>query len=183
MSKVFRAKDHTKDGAKPDGSIKTRGMEVIEDDPDTAWGMWDSALADMDSKFVPLPPGEDEALGARAVTGPDSHDGLTEPAALEEETPEQKRAKALETVEMHHPRVAHTIGTLWGYKECSTYIYKLLMNGGDGMGSARLGFHQDAADAMLLLAQLHDVQFGACEDSHAPGYGNPAVRAGFDGAR
>ena len=27
-----------------------RGLEVIEDDQETGWGLWDSALADLDSK-------------------------------------------------------------------------------------------------------------------------------------
>ena len=183
MSNVSRGNGHTKNDAKPEGVIKTRGLEVIEDDPDTAWGMWDSALADMDSKFVPLPPDEDGVPGGSARTAPDAHDGLTEPAALEVKTPEQQKTNVLETVEMHHPRVAHTIRTLWGHKECSAYIYQLLMNGGDGMGRARLGFHQDAANAMLVLAELHDLQFGACDDGVPLGFANPVVRAGIDGAR
>ena len=35
------------------------------------------------------------------------------------------------------------------------------MNGGDGMGHARIGFNQDAAEAMLILADLHDALYGA----------------------
>ena len=50
---------------------------------------------------------------------------------------EQKKAEALAVVEQHHQRIANTIRTLWGYKECSVYINKLIMNGGDGMGNAR----------------------------------------------
>ena len=183
MSNVFRDKGNTKDGAKSQGCVKTRGIEVIEDDPDTVWGMWDSALADMDSQFLPLPDKDTETLGAGARTTTDSYDGLTQPAPLEVEAPERQKTRALEVVETHHPRVAHTIRTLWGHKECSMYIYKLLINGGDGMTRARLGFRQDAADAMLLLAELHDSQFGAADDGASLGYFNPAVRAGLDGAR
>ncbi len=63
------------------------------------------------------------------------------------------------------------------------YICKLLMNGGDGMGRARAGFHHHAADAMLVLAELHDFQFGCSDDGRSLGYANPAVRAGIDGPR
>ena len=84
----------------------------------------------------------------------------TAPMALEEMTPEQRKQMALEIVDLHHPRIANTIRTLWGYKECGVYINKLIMSGGDGMGHARVGFHQDAVEAMLVLSDLHDAEFG-----------------------
>jgi hypothetical protein len=64
---------------------------------------------------------------------------------------------------LHHRRIANTIRTLWGYKECSIYINKLIMAGGDGMGQSRVGFNQDAVQAMLALSDIHDAQFGAPE--------------------
>jgi hypothetical protein len=68
---------------------------------------------------------------------------------------------ALATVEQHHQRIANTIRTLWGYRECSVYINRLIMAGGDGMGHARVGFNQEAVAAMLALSDIHDAEFGA----------------------
>jgi hypothetical protein len=75
-------------------------------------------------------------------------------------TLEQRKNVALATVEQHHQRVANTIRTLWGYRECSVYINRLIMAGGDGMGNARVGFNQDAVAAMLALSDVHDAEFG-----------------------
>ncbi|MBK7051612.1 MAG: hypothetical protein IPH54_13145 [Rhodoferax sp.] len=49
---------------------------------------------------------------------------------------------ALQTVERHHSRVAGAIRNMWGYKECCEYINKLMMEGNDDRGRARMGFHQ-----------------------------------------
>jgi hypothetical protein len=72
----------------------------------------------------------------------------------------QRRDAALLVVDRHHHRVANTIRTMWGYKECSVYINKLVMAGGDGMGQARVGFNQEAVEAMLALSDIHDAEFG-----------------------
>jgi hypothetical protein len=85
----------------------------------------------------------------------------TEPMALEELTLEQRKKLALETVDLYHHRIANTIRTMWGYRECSVYINKLIMAGGDGMGHARVGFNQEAVEAMLALSDIHDAEFGA----------------------
>jgi len=86
----------------------------------------------------------------------------TAPAPLNPELSLQQRKEiALQTVEQHHQRISNTIRTLWGYRECSVYINKLIMAGGDGMGHARIGFNQDAVQAMLALSDIHDAEFGA----------------------
>lgn len=162
-----------KDGkAPPKDAVPARGLEVIEDDPDTAWGLWDSALAEQDSRFqqeatapasaaVPLA-GADNPLPTLEI---DIGNATTQPTALEDMTPEQRKEAALKIVESHHQRIANTIRTLWGYKECSVYINKLIMNGGDGMGKSRIGFNQEAAEAMLVLADIHDSLYGANVDA------------------
>ena len=66
---------------------------------------------------------------------------------------------ALRTVERHHSRVAGAIRNMWGYKECCEYINKLMMEGNDDRGRARMGFHQEAVDAMLVLIAIHEKQF------------------------
>lgn len=149
---------------------KSRGLEVIEDDPDTAWGLWDSALAAQDSRFHAEGPTSvtqsavEPAPVAQAPLDLDIGNAPTQPMGLDEMTPERRKDAALVVVETHHQRIAHTIRTLWGYKECSVYINKLIMNGGDGMGHARIGFNQDAVEAMLALADMHDAIYGAAVD-------------------
>jgi len=66
---------------------------------------------------------------------------------------------ALQTVERHHSRVAGAIRNMWGYKECCEYINKLMMEGNDDRGRARMGFHQEAVEAMLVLITIHEKQF------------------------
>jgi len=85
----------------------------------------------------------------------------TVPMELEELSLEERKKRALDTVDLHHHRIANTIRTMWGYRECSVYINKLIMAGGDGMGHARVGFNQEAVEAMLALSDIHDAEFGA----------------------
>lgn len=161
-------------------AVDSRGLEVTEDDPDTAWSRWDEALAEQDSKLLglvssaPLPvvPGI-VAMG----------DEPTQPMGLDELTPEQRKNRALQVVEMHHRRIANTISTLWGYKECSLYINKLILEGEDRQGHARAGFNKDAVDAMLVLTNLHDELFGHFDPHEGTGFGDFTVRTGWDGLR
>jgi hypothetical protein len=92
-------------------------------------------------------------------------EAATQPMELQQKTLEQRKNDALEMVELHHRRIANTIRTLWGYKECGVYINKLIMSGGDGMGHARVGFNQEAVEAMLVLSDIHDAEFGPPENS------------------
>ncbi len=195
MFSRFRGKEGTPDPKQeaPD----SRGLEVREDDPDTAWSLWDSALAEQDSRFSGLPPISAHAPLAPAAPTPmpslraeprtvqpfPELDMPTVPMGLEDATPAQRKVAALDIVELHHHRIANTIRTLWGYKECSVYINKLIMNGGDGMGNARIGFNQEAADAMMVLADLHDAEFGTSDKSGELGFADRSFNTGFDGHR
>jgi hypothetical protein len=98
-------------------------------------------------------------------------------------SPEQRKQVALQVIDTHHKRIADTIRNMWGYKECSDYINKLIMSGGDGMGHARIGFNQQAVEAMLALVEIHDAQFGAPLNSGGSGFADSSVRSGLDGAR
>jgi hypothetical protein len=199
MFSRFRGK-----GDKPEPPVEapdTRGLEVVEDDPDTAWSLWDSALADQDSRFSDLPvitePAELAApteadLSSVKVNTPESDPAIsldvnlevpTQPLGLTEMGNAQRMAAALEVVELHHHRIATTIRTLWGYKECGAYINKLIMNGGDGMGHARVGFNQQAVDAMMVLADLHDTEFGAPDPGGDIGFADSSFHAGIHGHR
>ncbi len=190
LSKFF-GKGQNADNAHQQEAQDTRGLEVTEDDPDTAWSMWDNALAEQDSRFgaaaaatkVPLPP----------ITGSATHDGQdglevdldipTQPLALQERTLEQRKNDALDVVELHHRRIANTIRTLWGYKECSAYVNKLILAGGDGMGQNRVGFNQEAVEAMLELVDVHDAIYGSFDTGGGIGFGDSSVHPGLDGSR
>jgi hypothetical protein len=168
-------------GKKPEGppeAVDSRGLEVVEDDPDTTWGLWESAVAEQDSKFSGLPAIDPSFQNTTPM-------GLQETQALsrEERTLEQRKDDALLTVELHHHRIANTIRTLWGYKECSDYISKLILAGGDGMGHARMGFNQDAANAMMLLAEIHDAQFGVAEPKGGTGFSDSVMGTGWQALR
>ena len=174
-------------GKKPDAppdAMDSRGLEVVEDDPNTAWGLWEDAVAEQDSKFSALPP-IDAAFQNTVPMGLQSDVPAQQDTSPSREarTLEQRREDALSTVELHHHRIANTIRTLWGYKECSDYISKLILSGGDGMDHARMGFNQDAANAMMLLAEIHDAQFGAAEPKGGSGFSDSVMRTGWEAMR
>jgi hypothetical protein len=132
------------------------------------------ATSNQDVRPIPAPPKSDPvAPPAAAINAPVRHlqpsseAADTFPATLPselvpmlEDGPQRQREEALAIVESRHPRISNTIRTLWGYQECSVYINRLIMAGGDGMGHARVGFNQDAVQAMLALSDLHDAEFG-----------------------
>ena len=178
MLSRFFGKGNRSAESPPKEAKDTRGLEVVEDDPDTAWSMWDSALAEQDSKQLQAPADVAVSDAANAVIvnnkpitpQPSEFDASTQPMTLDELSLEQRKERALQVVELHHRRIANTIRTLWGYKECAIYINKLIMSGGDGMGHARVGFNQEAVQAMLALADIHDAQFGAADDDGGLGF-------------
>ncbi len=168
----------------PPEAVDSRGLEVVEDDPNTAWGLWEDAVAVQDSKFMALPT-IDSGFQSTAPMGfqdaSPAQQGVSQSRELG--TLEQRKEDALSTVELHHHRIANTIRTLWGYKECSDYISKLILSGGDGMGHARMGFNQDAANAMMLLAEIHDAQFGAAEPKGGTGFSDSVMRTSWESFR
>ena len=46
-----------------------------------------------------------------------------------------------------------------------------------------MGFNQEAAEAMMVLATLHDAEFGISEDSTGTGFGGLSPRTGWDALR
>ena len=172
-------------GKKPDAppeAADSRGLEVVEDDPNTAWGLWQDAVAEQDSKFNAVP-AMDASFQSTVPAGLLDVGANPQTMSRKERTLEQRKDDALTTVELHHHRIANTIRTLWGYKECSDYISKLILSGGDGMGHSRLGFNQDAANAMMLLAEIHDAQFGIAEPKDGSGFSDSVMHTGWEALR
>lgn len=190
MFSRFLGKGDKSANASKTEAVDSRGLEVNEDDPESIWSMWDSALAEQDSRFSELPPesaaavkADGNANAAATLRVDDQHDVPTQPVALQEKTPEQRKDEAIAVVELHHQRIANTIRTLWGYKECGAYINKLIMSGGDGMGHARIGFNQDAVTAMMALSDLHEAQFGPDEMGTGMGFNGQSGFAGMHKTR
>ncbi|MBK6322185.1 hypothetical protein [Candidatus Aalborgicola defluviihabitans] len=185
MFSGFLGKGKKPDGSTPKDAADSRGLEVREDDPDTSWGLWENAVAEQDSRFSALQSGDGDApVSAHAylrteplpLVDPDP----VPPVSREERTMEQRKEDAMQVVELHHHRIANTIRTLWGNKECSVYISKLILSGSDDTGKARIGFNQEAADAMMVLADLHDALFGAVGPSANSAF---SVKTGYDALR
>lgn len=150
-------------------AVDSRGFEVIEDDADTAWSRWDMALAQEQASKLglgligqPLP-----SIHGTAPEYVGRAGEFTKPMALEDLSFEQRRTRALLVVEEHHPRVAMSIRTLWGYQECIQYVNKMILEGHDPQGRARAGFNVLAAKAMLELTEVHDAMFGSVESSRS----------------
>lgn len=147
----------------PATTPQIKGMEVVEKMPDSAWSMWDKAQADEDFRFMatdsafPLP--ELPSAAEWRASGASFTNKATTPLDTQEKTLLDPKEAALAVVAQHHVRVAHTIKALWGAPECSEYINKLIMNGYDDQGHARMGFNQSAVEAMLALDDLHEKQF------------------------
>ena len=177
LSRFFGKRDKSSDSPTKEAK-DTRGLEVTEGDPDAAWKKWDRAQAAQDvapagpgattpevpvpqQPLVPTPaPTKQPPIESQPLAQELDFVFPTVPTALEELTLDERKTMALATVDLHHHRIANTIRTLWGYKECGVYINKLIMAGGDGMGHARVGFNQEAVEAMLVLSDIHDAEFG-----------------------
>lgn len=152
-----------------------RGMEVKEDDPETGWGMWDEATAAQElrqrsGESIPRDPSTLPPTPMPSIGFPNEPEATTQPMGLDEKTLAQQADDALNIIELHHARIAKTIRMMWGYKECSGYIAKLLMTGYDDTGHARMGFHQEAVNAMMTLGDLHDQIFGFQSDTELGGF-------------
>jgi hypothetical protein len=169
LSRFFGKSDKVDDSPSKESQAK-RGVDATEEAPDTAWREWDSALTAQNA-IKPAPTTPTTVIPQPAVAAPSlpaaapqsqtvDFELATMPMPFEAPTLDQRKDRALNTVEKYHQRIANTIRTLWGYKECGVYINKLIMSGGDGMGQARVGFSQEAVQAMLELSDLHDAAFG-----------------------
>lgn len=161
LSRFFGKREKSDESPDQDDKSVQGGESVRDEVPRTPPPPVKPAMAPI-SRTAVLPPSATAPQAplhqpAPAADLPLPASGLTPPGDL---TVEQQKNAALEVVELHHHRIANTIRTLWGYRECSIYINKLIMAGGDGMGHARVGFNQDAVQAMLALSDLHDAEFG-----------------------
>ncbi len=155
--------------------VPLSGVEVTDDQSDISWDLWNKAIADLsapdanaseDTEPVPLDAGE-----------------ATQPMSLADKSPEQRKSDAFALIRPNHPKVVAAIRATWGFKECATYLNKLVLNGSDDMGNTRAGFSPQVIEALMELSQLHDAQFGQLDKPEETGFGDFSVRAGLEGAR
>jgi hypothetical protein len=69
---------------------------------------------------------------------------------------ERKKRDAMELLKRDHKRIHDAIELMWGERECSIHIQRLMMSGGDGMGKNRVGFKVETVAALLALSDLND---------------------------
>ena len=100
-----------------------------------------------DKKFVSFP--ELTQSTEFPATRPMSLDELPRPVRIDHE---------MAIITAHHERIAKAIQTFWGHKDCVEYIQQLILNGGDGVGKARVGFKREVVAALMNLIELHEIK-------------------------
>jgi hypothetical protein len=81
----------------------------------------------------------------------------TRPMPLHELPREVGIENAMAIIAKHHERIAKAITVFWGTRDCVEYIEKLVLNGGDGFGNARIGFKPEVVSALMSLISLHQI--------------------------
>jgi hypothetical protein len=148
------------DGIAPKSRPESEGIEVVEDDPETVWGLWDSATEEHESRFGEMHPSEFDSVMVRdRNTDALGAGGSTTPS--EENDVDRKVVNAFLVVARRHPDIAGAVRSLWGTDDCVGHINKFIVDGIYQNG----GLAMEAAEALIELADLHYAKFRA----HASG--------------
>lgn len=144
------------DDMSPESRPESEGIEVVEDDPETVWGLWDSATEEQESRFGEMHPSEFdsvvvrdrnmEALGGSEPSTPSHENGV-----------DHKVVGAFLVVAKQHPDIATTVRSMWGTDDCIGHINKLVVDGIYQNG----GLSMEAAEALIELADLHYAKFSS----------------------
>ena len=84
-------------------------------------------------------------------------DVATRPMGLHEIPRQAQIDREMAVIKLHHERIAKAIDVFWGHRDCTEYLQKLIMSGGDGVGKARVGFKSEVLTALMQLSELHEV--------------------------
>ncbi len=132
--------------------------EVTESDHETGWSLWHEAVSFQESGF---PQAYQNTVPSELMPMSDSvADNESSSEKNVAAANELKKRDAMAHLALNHKRIHDAIALMWGKRECSAYILKLLSSGGDGMQRTRVGFKMEATEALLLLSDLNDA---ACE--------------------
>jgi hypothetical protein len=148
------------DGIAPKSRPESEGIEVVEDDPETVWGLWDSATEEHESRFGEMHPSEFDSVMVRdrdmeALSTSDT------PGIFNASDVDRKVVDAILLVAKQHPDIATVVRSLWGTDDCIGHINKFIVDGIYQNG----GLAMEAAEALIELADLHYAKFRA----HASG--------------
>jgi len=89
-----------------------------------------------------------------------AEDQATRPMGLHELPRQARIDREMQVISLHHERISKAIGIFWGHKDCVEYLQKLILNGGDGFGHARIGFRGEVMTALINLTNLHEEEHG-----------------------
>lgn len=91
---------------------------------------------------------------------PIEHDdfAVTRPSLMSEIPRQANIDKQMAIIGANHDRIKKAIELFWGHRDCVAYIEQLILNGGDGVDRARIGFKQEVLTALINLIELHEVQ-------------------------
>ena len=84
-------------------------------------------------------------------------DVSTRPMGLHEFPKQARIDREMAVIASHHERIATAFNTFWGHRDCTEYLQKLILSGGDGAGKARVGFKPVVLAALINLSELHEV--------------------------
>jgi len=87
----------------------------------------------------------------------DDEDMDTRPQPLHEKPLQARIDHEMEIVARFNPRIAKSILTFWGHRDCVEYIQTLILSGGysDERQLKRVGFKAEVLSALINLAALH----------------------------
>ncbi len=84
-------------------------------------------------------------------------DVATRPMGLHEIPKQARIDREMAVITLHHERIAKAISTFWGHRDCTEYLQKLILSGGDGAGKSRVGFKPAVLAALINLSELNEV--------------------------
>lgn len=140
----------------PESRPESAGIEVVEDDPETVWGLWDSATVEQESRFGEMRPSEFDSVMVRGRR--EGAIGTSDTRGLSHENEmDGKIVNAFLVVARHRQDIATTVRSMWGSDDCIGFINKHIVDGIYQHG----GLAMEAAEALIELADLHYVKFNA----------------------
>ena len=154
----IEADDGDSDNNAAESRPDSEGIEVVEDDPETVWGLWDSATEENESRFGEIHSSEFNSVLIRDKQMDGSSNNLSSVASDAEDL-DRKIIDAFLFVANQQPDIANTVRSLWGTEDCRVHINKLIVEGVYQNG----GLAMDIAEALLELADLHDAKFASQE--------------------
>lgn len=87
----------------------------------------------------------------------DEENQTTRPIPLPELPKQVQIEHNMAIIREQHERIAKAIEMFWGHKDCVEYLQQMILNGGDGVGRARVGFKLEVLAAFMSLIALHEI--------------------------